>query len=214
MRWPPSRSPGGGPGAQLPVICAQNASRTSGSRSAASPGSTASASCCRLRISSPGRVESQGPPHPGMLDVGRYPIGVDALAEEVAIDLSAAGFLSIARAEVIAGSTPSSSAIWAIPSRRCAAMTPTRSFTAGAGQADDGTRVARCSPQPGSTSSVMRNGSPIARTRFRSRPSKGASAAAVRRGRAPPTRHGVDRVRVHLNGEITLLVGCTAWRPP
>jgi 2-dehydropantoate 2-reductase len=49
----------------------------------------------------PGHVESQGHPHPGMLDIGRYPTGVDAVAEEVAFDLSASGFLSIARAEVM-----------------------------------------------------------------------------------------------------------------
>ena len=49
----------------------------------------------------PGRVDSQGSPHPGMLDIGRYPEGVDAVAEEVAFDLAAAGFLSIARAEVM-----------------------------------------------------------------------------------------------------------------
>jgi 2-dehydropantoate 2-reductase len=36
-----------------------------------------------------------------MLDIGCYPTGVDAVAEEVAIDLSAARFLSVARAEVM-----------------------------------------------------------------------------------------------------------------
>jgi 2-dehydropantoate 2-reductase len=36
-----------------------------------------------------------------MLDIGCYPQGVDAVAEEVAIDLSAANFLSVARAEVM-----------------------------------------------------------------------------------------------------------------
>ena len=49
----------------------------------------------------PGRVVSQGSPYPGMLDVGRYPSGVDAVAEEVAFDLTDAGFLSVPRAEVM-----------------------------------------------------------------------------------------------------------------
>jgi 2-dehydropantoate 2-reductase len=42
----------------------------------------------------PGVVRAEGSPRPGILDVGRYPSGVDATCEQVCADLRAAGFLS------------------------------------------------------------------------------------------------------------------------
>jgi 2-dehydropantoate 2-reductase len=42
----------------------------------------------------PGVVQSYGAPMSGILDVGRYPAGVDAVAEQVAADLSSASFSS------------------------------------------------------------------------------------------------------------------------
>ncbi len=85
----------------LPVVCAQNG--VENERLALRRFQRVYGVCVMLPAShlEPGRVDSQGSPHPGMLDIGCYPSGVDALAEEVAIDLSAARFLSIARAEVM-----------------------------------------------------------------------------------------------------------------
>ncbi len=86
---------------RLPIVCAQNG--VENERIALRRFQRVYGICVMLPAThlEPGRVESQGSPHPGMLDIGRYPTGVDALAEEVAIDLSAARFLSVARAEVM-----------------------------------------------------------------------------------------------------------------
>ncbi len=46
-------------------------------------------------------VEGGGVPHLGVLDVGRYPGGVDATAERLAADLTAAGFRSMAQRAVM-----------------------------------------------------------------------------------------------------------------
>ena len=85
----------------LPVVCAQNG--VENERLALRRFQRVYGICVMLPAQhlEPGRVEAQGSPHPGMLDIGCYPSGVDALAEEVAIDLSAARFLSVARAEVM-----------------------------------------------------------------------------------------------------------------
>lgn len=48
----------------------------------------------------PGVVEVYSDPCPGVVDLGRAPAGVDALAEAVAADLRAAGFASEARADI------------------------------------------------------------------------------------------------------------------
>ena len=42
----------------------------------------------------PGVVQAYGVPHSGLLDIGRFPSGVDAVATRVAADLSGAGFSS------------------------------------------------------------------------------------------------------------------------
>jgi 2-dehydropantoate 2-reductase len=85
----------------LPVVCAQNG--VENERIALRRFQRVYGICVMLPAQhlEPGRVDSQGAPHPGMLDIGCYPDGVDAVAEEVAIDLSAARFLSVARAEVM-----------------------------------------------------------------------------------------------------------------
>jgi 2-dehydropantoate 2-reductase len=49
----------------------------------------------------PGAVEYYYLPMPGLLDVGRYPTGVDAIAETVAADLRAAGFGSNAESDIM-----------------------------------------------------------------------------------------------------------------
>jgi 2-dehydropantoate 2-reductase len=85
----------------LPVVCAQNG--VENERLALRRFQRVYGICVMLPAQhlEPGRVDAQGSPHPGMLDIGCYPTGVDAVAEEVAIDLSAARFLSVARAEVM-----------------------------------------------------------------------------------------------------------------
>jgi 2-dehydropantoate 2-reductase len=50
----------------------------------------------------PGRVAGFSAPLAGVLDVGRYPSGVDELSERIAADLTAAGFDSRAVADVMA----------------------------------------------------------------------------------------------------------------
>jgi 2-dehydropantoate 2-reductase len=49
----------------------------------------------------PGVVEASSAPVNGILDIGRYPTGVDGLAESVAAALRASGFSSRARADVM-----------------------------------------------------------------------------------------------------------------
>jgi 2-dehydropantoate 2-reductase len=49
----------------------------------------------------PGVVIASGHPHPGMLHVGRYPIGSDDASRAVAADLTGAGFLAPVRDDVM-----------------------------------------------------------------------------------------------------------------
>ncbi len=49
----------------------------------------------------PGTVVEKCTPVPGILDLGRYPEGVDATAERIAADLRAAGFESAPRADIM-----------------------------------------------------------------------------------------------------------------
>ena len=50
----------------------------------------------------PGRIEANGAPLPGVLEVGRYPSGVDDVDRAVCADLGAAGFQATVRADVMA----------------------------------------------------------------------------------------------------------------
>jgi len=50
----------------------------------------------------PGVVVQDSAAVPGLLDVGRYPDGVDDVAEAIAGDLTAAGFASVPRADIMA----------------------------------------------------------------------------------------------------------------
>ena len=49
----------------------------------------------------PGTVEAQGAPLSGMLQIGRYPSGSDAVAEQIAADLAGGRFLAPVRADVM-----------------------------------------------------------------------------------------------------------------
>ena len=79
--------------ATLPVVCTQNGVETE--RIALRFFARTYALCTRLPADhlDPGLVQSFGSPHPGVLDVGRYPTGSDDVAETVAADLRRAGFL-------------------------------------------------------------------------------------------------------------------------
>src|SRR5262249_31837078 len=49
----------------------------------------------------PGRIDAQGAPYSGLLDLGRAPTGVDELAVAVAADLGASGFVARATPDVM-----------------------------------------------------------------------------------------------------------------
>jgi len=49
----------------------------------------------------PGRIDAQGHPFSGLLDIGRVPTGSDEVAEHIAADLSASGFVSRAVDDVM-----------------------------------------------------------------------------------------------------------------
>ena len=49
----------------------------------------------------PGRIDAQGHPFSGLLDLGRAPAGIDDLAEQIAADLSDSGFVSQAVPDIM-----------------------------------------------------------------------------------------------------------------
>jgi 2-dehydropantoate 2-reductase len=49
----------------------------------------------------PGRIDAQGHPFSGLLDLGRAPSGVDDLAEQIAADLTGSGFVSRAVPDIM-----------------------------------------------------------------------------------------------------------------
>jgi 2-dehydropantoate 2-reductase len=49
----------------------------------------------------PGRIDAQGAPYSGLLDIGKAPAGVDDVAERVAADLSGSGFVSRAVGDIM-----------------------------------------------------------------------------------------------------------------
>ena len=84
-----------------PVVCAQNG--VENERLALRLFPDVYGICVMLPAShlEPGAVQAFGAPHSGLLDVGRYPSGVDAVAEQVAADLSGAGFSSCAVPDIM-----------------------------------------------------------------------------------------------------------------
>jgi 2-dehydropantoate 2-reductase len=82
------------PTRDVPVVCAQNGvanERIALRRFADVYGMVVMLPAVHLE---PGRVDAQGSPFSGLLDLGRYPYGVDDRAAEVAEALSASGFVS------------------------------------------------------------------------------------------------------------------------
>ena len=49
----------------------------------------------------PGRIDAQGHPFSGLLDLGRAPSGIDDLAKQIAVDLSDSGFVSQAVPDIM-----------------------------------------------------------------------------------------------------------------
>ncbi|MFC4942333.1 ketopantoate reductase family protein [Pseudonocardia sp. GCM10023141] len=76
----------------VPVVCVQNG--VANERLAAERFADVLGVCVMMPAEhlTPGRVASFSAGVPGLLDIGRYPSGVDALTEEIADDLTAAGF--------------------------------------------------------------------------------------------------------------------------
>jgi 2-dehydropantoate 2-reductase len=89
------------PRRDLPVVCAQNGvanERMALRRCSEVYGMVVMLPAVHLE---PGRVDAQGTPYSGLLDVGRYPSGVDATARTVARALSQSGFVSKAVPDVM-----------------------------------------------------------------------------------------------------------------
>jgi 2-dehydropantoate 2-reductase len=78
----------------IPVFCAQNG--VENERLALRRFAHVYGVCVMLPAShlEPGVIQSQGSPYSGLLDLGRYPRGVDVTATSVATDLAASGFVS------------------------------------------------------------------------------------------------------------------------
>jgi 2-dehydropantoate 2-reductase len=88
-------------GPDTPVVCLQNG--VANERAALRRFPDVYGVCVMLPAShlEPGVVVAHSATAPGILDVGRFPHGVDATAEALAADLTAAGFASVARPDVM-----------------------------------------------------------------------------------------------------------------
>ena len=87
---------------RTPIVCAQNGVANEAEvlrRFAEVYGLTVMLPSLHL---DPGTVVEKCGPTPGILDLGRFPAGVDATAEAVSADLRAAGFASVARDDIMA----------------------------------------------------------------------------------------------------------------
>ncbi|HVX44224.1 MAG TPA: 2-dehydropantoate 2-reductase N-terminal domain-containing protein [Mycobacteriales bacterium] len=92
---------GGTAGSALPIVCAQNA--VENERMAARRFRRVYAMCVMLPAThlTPGTVAAEGTPLSGMLDLGRYPGGIDATAEQICADLAASRFRAEPRADIM-----------------------------------------------------------------------------------------------------------------
>jgi 2-dehydropantoate 2-reductase len=90
---------GGEPG--VAVVCAQNG--VDNERQALRRFADVYGMCVMMPAThlEPGVIELRDGPVPGVLDLGRYPAGVDATAETVASDLRTAGFASLAHPAIM-----------------------------------------------------------------------------------------------------------------
>ncbi len=98
--WTPVRGGTAAP-PSLPVVCAQNG--VASERLALRRFRRVYGMCVWLPAThlEPGTVEAQGAPLAGMLHIGRYPAGTDAIAAQIGGDLAGSGFLAPVTAEVM-----------------------------------------------------------------------------------------------------------------
>src|SRR4051812_27046710 len=87
--------------AATPVVCAQNGVENERMALRRFPNVYGMCAIPASGPLEPGPVEDYYLPTPGLLDVGRYPSGVGAMAEAVAADLRAAGFGSQAEPDIM-----------------------------------------------------------------------------------------------------------------
>jgi 2-dehydropantoate 2-reductase len=85
----------------LPVLCAQNGVENERLALRRSPDVYGVNVVLPATYTEPGVVRAEGTPHPGLLQVGRYPAGADRQASEVAADLEGAGFVARAVPDVL-----------------------------------------------------------------------------------------------------------------
>ncbi|SCE74323.1 ketopantoate reductase family protein [Micromonospora mirobrigensis] len=100
--WVDAPVAGGGPaGERLPLLTAQNG--VANERTALRLFARVHPVCVWLPAThlEPGVVVANGHPHPGMLHIGRYPVGADDTSRAVAADLTAAGFVAPVRDDVL-----------------------------------------------------------------------------------------------------------------
>jgi 2-dehydropantoate 2-reductase len=93
---------GGSPaGASLPVVCAQNG--VENERIALRQFRRVIGMCVMLPavFLEPGRVDAQGTPVSGILEIGRYPDGIDDATSQFADVLNGCGFKATARADIM-----------------------------------------------------------------------------------------------------------------
>jgi 2-dehydropantoate 2-reductase len=85
----------------LPVLCAQNG--VENERIALRRFRHVLGGCVMLPavLLEPGRIDAQGTPSSGMLEIGRYPSGLDEVARQLVRDLSDSGFVANERDDVM-----------------------------------------------------------------------------------------------------------------
>jgi 2-dehydropantoate 2-reductase len=89
------------PRRDLPVVCAQNGVANERMALRRVPRVYGMVVMLPAVFLEPGRVDAQGTPYSGLLDVGRYPTGSDETAAEVAAALTRSGFVSAAVPDIM-----------------------------------------------------------------------------------------------------------------
>jgi 2-dehydropantoate 2-reductase len=99
--WAGQPMSGGTAAESLPVVCALNG--VASERIALRRFRSVYGMCVWLPAThlEPGTVEAQGAPMSGMLHIGRYPSGADAVAEQIGADLARSHFLAPVSADVM-----------------------------------------------------------------------------------------------------------------
>jgi 2-dehydropantoate 2-reductase len=88
-------------GDQVPVVCCQNGVENERIALRRFPNVYAMLVILAANYLTPGTVETPMWPRTGVLDIGRYPSGIDSLAEQIAADLTEAGSISRTDREIM-----------------------------------------------------------------------------------------------------------------